>query len=79
MDIKNKETFWKNIIIFGILSIILLGVFVYNLKIGFSIHDWSDATISNMFILNAFIVLFSVPLVVLVLFFYKKKRKNRKK
>ena len=77
MDNNNEKTFWKNIIILGVLAIVLFSVFAYNLKIGFSIHDWSDATISNMFILNAFIVLFSVPLVVLAIFYRKRKRKKK--
>ena len=72
---NKKKTFWKNIIVLGVLSIILFSVFAYNLKIGFSIHDWTDATISNMFILNALIVFFSVPLVALVIFYIKRKKK----
>ena len=75
---ENKKQMWKNFTALVIIFSILFVVFIYNIRIGFSVFDWTDATISSMFILNAIIVLLSVPLVVFALLYRKKKKgKNR--
>lgn len=74
---EKKKYFWKNFIALIVISSILFVVFAYNLKIGFSVFDWTEATISGMFILNAVIVFSSILLVVFLLL-YRKRRKRKK-
>jgi len=84
---EKKKQFRNNIIALFVVSSVLFFVFLYNIKIGFSVFEWSEETISGMMILNAFVALFGVLLVILILFsvllvililFRKEKKKEEK-
>ena len=75
---ENKKHFWKNTIALIVVFSILFCVVIYNLRIGFSVFDWTETTISSMFILNAVIVLLSIPLIVFALLYRKKKKRKKK-
>jgi len=72
----------KNSLVGIALFVVIFCVIFFNIKIGFSVFDYSKTTLNTPILLNAFITFLSVFLTVLVVvivifIFLRYKRKNR--
>lgn len=61
----NKTNIWKNFIGFGILALIISLVFVFNIKIGFSVFEGFKTISLIEFIIIIIIVIINIIIVIL--------------
>ena len=75
-DKVSKKNFWKNLVVFGVLLLIIFSVNILNISIGFTVFEDIENIPLFMIISIILIVIIIIIVVIVLVFVYKIKNKE---